>query len=78
MCGVSRGFALITGRSIQGVGVAGVIAITEILITDIVPLRSRGQFYALLGVVLAIGSLSGPGIGGALALHKAWRVCDLV
>jgi MFS family permease len=79
MCGVSKGFALmLTGRSIQGIGAAGAIAITEILITDMVPLRSRGQYYALLGVVLAIGSLSGPVIGGALASHKAWRVCDLV
>jgi MFS family permease len=78
MCGVSKGFALmLTGRSIQGVGAAGVIAITEILITDMVPLRSRGQYYALLAVVLAIGSLSGPVIGGALASHKAWRVCEL-
>jgi MFS family permease len=79
MCSVSKGFALmLTGQSIQGVGIAGVITITEILITDMVPLWSQGQYYALLSVVLAIGSLSRPVIGGALASHKAWRVCDLV
>jgi hypothetical protein len=51
---------------------------SQILIIDMVPLRSWGQYYSLLGVVLAIGSLNRHVIGGALASHKAWRVCELV
>ncbi|KAG4024922.1 hypothetical protein MFRU_086g00070 [Monilinia fructicola] len=64
---------LLTGRCIQGSGVGGILALTEALITDTVPLRQRGNAMASLGVVWALGSVTGPLIGGALANKNAWR-----
>lgn len=71
------GMALIlVGRSIQGIGGGGIIVLTEILTTDLVPLRFRGNYQSFIGMMWAIGSVSGPLIGGALAESGAWRwVC---
>ncbi|KAJ8060209.1 hypothetical protein OCU04_010552 [Sclerotinia nivalis] len=65
--------SLLVGRCLQGSGVGGILALTEALITDMVPLRQRGNAMALLGVVWALGSVTGPLIGGALAEKNAWR-----
>ena len=74
VCAVSKNFTMmLVGRSIQGTGGGGIIAITEIIITDMVPLRERGNYFALISIVWAIGSVSGPLIGGALAQRNAWR-----
>jgi len=64
---------MLVGRSIQGTGGGGIIALTEILITDMVPLRERGNYFALISIVWAIGSVAGPLVGGALAQAGAWR-----
>ena len=74
ICGLSHGFiSLIVGRSIQGVGGGGLIALTQVLITDMAPLRMRGKFFALISTVWALGSVTGPIAGGALAGDAAWR-----
>lgn len=49
------------------------IALTEILITDMVPLRERENYFALISIVWAIGSVAGPLVGGSLAQAGAWR-----
>lgn len=74
ICAVSQNFAaMLAGRTIKGTGAGGVLALTEIIITDIVPLRERGNYFALISIVWAIGSVSGPLVGGALATRNAWR-----
>ena len=74
VCATAKNFtAMLVGRSIQGSGGGGIIAITEIIITDMVPLRERGNYFALISIVWAIGSVSGPLVGGALASRGAWR-----
>jgi MFS family permease len=55
---------LLIGRSLQGVGGGGIIAMTEIIVTDLVPLRYRGQWVGIIGGMWAIGSVTGPIIGG--------------
>lgn len=50
---------LLVGRTIQGIGGGGVIAMTEILVTDLVPLRFRGQWAGVIGGMWAVGSVSG-------------------
>ncbi|KXT03828.1 hypothetical protein AC578_8920 [Pseudocercospora eumusae] len=64
---------LLAGRVVQGVGGGGFVGLTTVIITDLVPLRERGQYYALISSVWALGSTAGPILGGALADAGAWR-----
>jgi MFS family permease len=74
MCGVSMSFTLmLCGRAIQGLGCGGINALTETLVTDLVPLRERGKYFSIISAVWAIGSVSGPVVGGAFAQNQAWR-----
>lgn len=65
--------ALLAGRTIQGVGGGGIIALFEVLITDLVPLRQRGKWFGYQSAVGAVGTVIGPVVGGALAQHVSWR-----
>jgi len=74
LAGISHNFTLmLVGRSLQGVGGGGIIALTEIIVTDLVPLRFRGAWFGYLSSMWAVGSVSGPLIGGALSQNGAWR-----
>lgn len=54
---------LLVGRSIQGIGGGGIIVLSEIIPTDLVPLRQRGAYLSTIGAMWAVGSVSGPLIG---------------
>lgn len=70
---LAKNFAtLLVGRSLQGVGGGGLIAMTEIVITDLVPLRLRGNWYGIISGMWAVGSVTGPVIGGAFAQNVSW------
>lgn len=64
---------MLVGRCLQGSGVGGIMSLTETLITDMVPLRQRGDYIALISIVWAIGTVSGPPLGGLMAQGGAWR-----
>lgn len=73
MAALSNSFGLLlAGRTIQGIGGGGIMAMTEIVITDIVPLRWRGQWAGIIAGMWSIGSVSGPIVGGAFA-QVQWR-----
>jgi len=57
---------ILVGRSIQGIGGGGIIALTEIVITDMVPLRERGAYLSLFSAMWAIGTVAGPLLGKLL------------
>lgn len=60
MSGVAKNPTLmLAGRSVQGSGVGGVLTLTEAIITDLVPLRERGNFIALISIVWAVGTVAG-------------------
>ncbi len=63
---------LLVGRSFQGIGGGGLIALTEILVTDMVPLRLRGQWFGIISGMWSIGSVTGPIVGGAFAQKVTW------
>lgn len=47
VCALSHDMTLmLVGRTIQGAGGSGIIALTNVLITDLVPLRHRGNWVA--------------------------------
>lgn len=63
---------MLAGRTIQGIGGGGVILLNDIIITDLVPMRQRGAYFGMVGGVWALGSVTGPVIGGALAYRASW------
>ncbi|XPT03484.1 hypothetical protein M3J09_012576 [Ascochyta lentis] len=64
---------LLIGRCIQGVGGGGVIVLSEVLTTDLLPLRVRGQWQGLIAAMWALGTVGGPLIGGGFAQNVSWR-----
>ncbi|KAF7310094.1 Iron permease [Mycena indigotica] len=66
---------LIAARTVQGVGGGGILALSEILVADLVPLAERGIYQGFLALIWSLASSVGPPIGGALANKgtKAWR-----
>ncbi|KAL2216529.1 putative MFS transporter [Thermoascus aurantiacus ATCC 26904] len=71
---VAKNFTyMLVGRSIQGVGGGGIIALSEVIVTDIVPLRHRGSYVGILSAMWSIGSVLGPILGGGFAQNVTWR-----
>jgi MFS family permease len=64
---------MLVGRSVQGVGGGGLVALTYVITTDIVTLRERGKWFSLISLQWAVGSVAGPVIGGAFAEHTNWQ-----
>ncbi|KAF2205204.1 MFS general substrate transporter [Delitschia confertaspora ATCC 74209] len=74
LCAVSNSFtAMIFGRSIQGIGAGGIYALSNIIVTDIAPNEERSKCLATIGAMWAIGGITGPILGGALAQNGHWR-----
>ncbi|KAF3894988.1 putative Efflux pump antibiotic resistance protein [Trichophyton interdigitale] len=48
---------IILGRTIQGIGGGGINTLIDIVIGDLVPMRERGKYVALMGVIWAIGTV---------------------
>ena len=63
---------LLVGRTVQGIGAGGFTTMTEIIVTDLVPLRRRGKWFGIISMAVAVGSGIGPVIGGSLAQKVSW------
>lgn len=49
LCVVARGIGLLlAGRCVQGVGGGGIIILSQVIFTDIVPLRFRPQYVGIM------------------------------
>jgi MFS family permease len=51
---------LLAGKSIQGVGGGGIVALTYVSISDMVSLRGRGKWFGIISLHWAIGAIFGP------------------
>ena len=55
---------LIATRALQGLGGGGLMALTFVIIGDIVPPRERGRYQGYFGAVWGLSSVAGPMLGG--------------
>lgn len=65
---------LLAGRCIQGVGSGSIIALSYIIVNDMVSLRERGKWCGIISSTHAIGSKIGPPVCGVFAQRATW-VC---
>ncbi|KAF5017643.1 hypothetical protein F66182_10408 [Fusarium sp. NRRL 66182] len=69
----ASGAQLIAGRVVQGLGAGGINVMSAIVVSDLVPVRYRGNYMALMLAANLLGSTTGPLLGGVLAQAGAWR-----
>jgi EmrB/QacA subfamily drug resistance transporter len=69
---------LIACRVVQGVGVGGLSALVQIILSDLVSPRERGRYSGYLGAVFGVGTVAGPLLGGVVTDSFGWRWCFYV
>ena len=82
---VASGFAqdpgtLIAFRAVQGIGAGGLMALVQVIFSDIVSPRERGLYMGLLGGIMALGCTIGQGLSGmsTLALGSLIAVMSII
>ncbi|KAL2864366.1 major facilitator superfamily domain-containing protein [Aspergillus lucknowensis] len=74
VAGIADDFTqILVGRCIQGVGGGGIAVLSEVVVTDLVPLRLRGNYYGILSAMYSLGSVLGPILGGGFSENVTWR-----
>jgi MFS family permease len=74
LCGLAWNVAaLIAARGLQAVGASVVFASCAAILTGNFPATQRGQAMGLQAVLIYLGRMTGPVLGGWLTDHFTWR-----
>ncbi|KAL0065003.1 hypothetical protein AAF712_007994 [Marasmius tenuissimus] len=79
LCGLSKTMdQLILSRALAGIGGGGIPTVGNIIVSDVVPLRSRGTWQGFINIIFSTGSMIGAPLGGLLADTIGWRWAFLI
>ncbi|AET69976.1 drug resistance transporter, EmrB/QacA subfamily [Desulfosporosinus orientis DSM 765] len=74
LCGFAQNIWFLVGtRVLQAVGASMLMSNSAAIITAIFPPKERGRALGFTGSVVALGSLTGPALGGLLIGFTSWR-----
>ena len=74
LCGAAPNMAvLVLARAVQGIGGGGIMAMSFVVIADIVPPRERGRYVGAFTSIFAVASVAGPLLGGLIVDNVSWR-----
>ena len=78
-CGVAPNLPLlIVARIIQGAAGGGLAAAEQSMLADTFPPKQRGLAFAAYGLVVILGPVVGPVVGGFITDNSSWRWCFLI
>ena len=74
---VMSGFAnnfwfLVAARAVQGLGMGTLQPLSQTIIGDLIPARSRGKYQGIMGAVFGVTSVLGPLVGGWITDTLGW------
>ncbi|KAH9951778.1 vacuolar amino acid permease [Amylocystis lapponica] len=79
LCGLAPSMdTLIIARAIAGMGGGGVMTVSSIAVTDLIPLRQRGLYQGMTNILFGLGAGLGGPLGGWLNDSFGWRSAFLL
>ncbi|GAN77304.1 MFS transporter [Acidisphaera rubrifaciens] len=74
LCALSQSlWQLVAARALQGIGGAGLMAMAQAAIADVVSPRERGRYQGYMASAWGIASIVGPIVGGWVTDVASWR-----
>ena len=74
LCGFAQSLTqLIVARGLQGLGGAGLMAMSQAAIADVVSPRERGRYQGYMAGTWGVASVAGPILGGWITDYLSWR-----
>lgn len=79
LCGLSPSVhVLVASRVVQAIGAAFLMALGAAIVTEVFPPRERGKAMGIVGVMVSIGLVSGPTLGGLILGTFTWHAIFFV
>ena len=79
LCGIAPNLTtLIIARILQGIGGGGLAPVEQSILADTFPPRQRGMAFAAFAIVIVVGPVLGPTIGGWITDAASWHWIFLV
>jgi DHA2 family multidrug resistance protein len=79
LCGLSTNLPmLIMARILQGVGGGGLAPVEQSMMVDTFPPEKRGIAFAAYGIVVIVGPILGPSLGGWITDNLSWHWVFLI
>jgi DHA2 family multidrug resistance protein len=79
LCGIAPNLTfLILARVLQGAAGGGLASVEQSMLVDTFPPKQRGMAFAAYGVVVIVGPILGPVVGGWITDNASWHWCFLI
>ncbi len=79
LCGLAPNLTiLILARILQGIGGGGLAPSEQSMLADTFPPDKRGMAFAAYGIVVVVGPVLGPTLGGWITDHVGWHWIFLI
>lgn len=79
LCGISTQISeIIVFRIVQGIGAAALQATSASLVTTLIRPQNQNKAIGTIGIMIGLGPVLGPSLGGLLLSLGSWRLIFLI
>ena len=79
LCGISPNLTtLVIARVLQGIGGGGLAPVEQSILADTFPPDKRGMAFAAFAIVVVVGPVLGPTLGGYIVEYASWHWVFLI